>query len=82
LVGRKYPIYRFKTIANGKSIGGSISFFITTFIICYFMLPFDNILLVCFTISLLSSIVELICSRGFDNLFIPLSCYLIFFFLK
>jgi hypothetical protein len=33
-------------------------------------------------LSLLSTFAELFCSNGFDNLFVPLSCYMIFFFLK
>jgi len=82
IIGGNYPIFRFKKIATGKSLGGALAFFISTFIISFSFLNFDNKILICFAISLLSTLVELICSKGFDNLFIPLSCYLIFFFLK
>lgn len=82
IVGGKYPIFRFQKIAAGKSIGGSMAFFIATFIISMLFLNLDNKILICLSISLLSTIAELICSNGFDNLFVPLSCYFIFFLLK
>jgi len=82
IIGGNYPLFRFKKIATGKSVGGALAFFISTFIISYSFLNFDDKILISLVISLLSTLVELISSNGFDNLFIPLSCYLIFFFLK
>lgn len=82
IIGGKYPIYRFKKIVTGKSIGGSLAFFIATFIISFSFLNLENKIIICLVISVLSTLVELICSKGFDNLFIPLSCYIIFFLLK
>ncbi len=81
LVGQNFPIYRFQKFAKGKSIGGSIAFFIPIFIILFLLLPFENIFLICLLISLLTTFIELISSRGFDNLFIPLMCYLVFWIL-
>jgi phytol kinase len=79
LIGRKYPLHRFMKIVNGKSIGGSLAFFISALIISFSFLNIDNKIFICLTISLLSTIVELFCSKGFDNIFVPLSCYLVFF---
>jgi dolichol kinase len=79
IVGGKYPIFRFQKIAVGKSIGGSLAFFIAAFIISFSFLTLDNKILICLAVSLLSTLAELFSYNGFDNLFVPLSCYLLFY---
>ena len=81
IVGGKYPIFRFQKIAAGKSLGGSLAFFIATFIISFSLLHLDNKIIICLAVSLLSTFAELLSSNGFDNLFVPLSCYLLFYLL-
>jgi len=78
LIGKNFPIYRFKTVAFGKSIGGSLAFFILAFFIAYPLLPYENKFVFAFILSFSVTLVELLSSKGFDNILVPLFCFLLF----
>jgi phytol kinase len=77
LVGRRFPIVK---IWGKKTLGGSTGFFLTAFSICgaFYVLialhkPTAIPFALCFTISLVATVAEMVSNKGFDNLTIPLS---------
>lgn len=78
LIPRKIRIYREKTLFGTLAVFAFSFFSVLLFSRCY-SLPLD--IRACLAISLLSAGVELICSRGLDNLFLPLSTALFSYFL-
>ena len=72
LIGSDYGKHKF---ANGKSLEGSISNFIVTFIISYLFLGnfiLNNLFIYSFIIAAFSMFIEAICTKGYDNLFLPI----------
>lgn len=69
-----------KIILSEKTIIGSAVFFISTFLICIFILffkyTFITTVFAAFVISAITSFIELISTKGIDNLTIPLSVIL------
>ena len=80
--GNKFKYKPFSVLANSKTLGGSIGFFIVAFLIAVIGLYLrDNqnisLILICsLIIALLTSVSEALSIRGYDNLFIPLSAIL------
>ncbi len=83
IIGDKWPV---KQLREGKSLGGSIAFFISTFIITllylhiYSVLPsITAVILVSFLTALLGGLIELYSPKNMDNLTVPLILGLIGF---
>lgn len=77
LIGKKYPIGKFKIGDSYKTFLGSFAFFISCFIILY--VSFYNcesvlaeLIIRCFVIALIATITEALSKNGFDNLMIPI----------
>ncbi len=75
LFGIRYGKYLISFRGNNKSLEGSFSFLLTTFILA---LLFTQNLFFALTLSLALTLIELISTRGIDNLLIPLFSLLIF----
>lgn len=81
LIGRKWPIKSFQVGAGRKSVAGCTSFFLTSFLITYWLLAFlmdgDQKLFFRITTALIvagfSTIAEAITPQGFDNISIPVA---------
>lgn len=80
LIGRKWPIAKFRVGAGTKSLGGMLAFFCTAFLLIagflYFAPPeginAGRMLLVAGIISLVACLAEALTPWGLDNLTIPL----------
>lgn len=77
LIGKKWPVGKFKVFGHCKTIMGSSAFFFSAMAISMiFMLPLattlSNGILIAACIALGTTFVEAITHRGLDNLFIPL----------
>ena len=78
LIGKKFGVKKLNVRAE-KTLAGSNTFFITTFIISLIMLrgfSVSTMLITSLIISLVTTLIESICVKGTDNVFIPLSAYL------
>ncbi|MEM8942853.1 MAG: hypothetical protein AAGC91_11925, partial [Pseudomonadota bacterium] len=81
LVGLRYGTVRIKTGGAGKSLEGGVAFFVVTFFAVHVPLLLgtsmgrSECLLIACTLALLVSLAELISTRGFDNLVVPLGCF-------
>lgn len=80
LIGQKMPIRKIKYLKNPKSIGGSLSFFISAYAISYLTFFYfgqhDHSYSIYFSaliIAFTTMIVEAISLNGYDNLTIPLA---------
>ncbi|MDD3241713.1 MAG: DUF92 domain-containing protein [Bacilli bacterium] len=72
LIGMDYGKHK---LYNGKSLEGSISNFIVSFMISYLFLGnfiLNNVFIYSFIIATFSMFIEAICTKGYDNLFLPL----------
>lgn len=81
LIGYNIGHIRFK---NKKSLEGSLVFFGISFIISYVILKmnfYDNVIVSSLLISTYGTIIEVLCTKGFDNLFVPLGLSVIIYFL-
>lgn len=88
VIGTKYGKHKFKTIKGYKSIEGTITMFISTFIVCAILLrvftPLGiyNIAIQAIILAIIGTLLELYTPYGFDNLTVPLGVsfiYLIIF---
>ena len=70
-------VYKSKILKSGKTIIGTLAFFLSTLIICGLILWFQSagikIIGIALGISVIVSVVELLSPNGSDNLTIPLS---------
>lgn len=88
LVGKKWPLGSYVTFGNAKTLCGSISFFLTAWVISALILQswveldFVSTLLVALVISLATTISEALTHRGYDNLTIPFSALLVLIVFK
>ena len=75
--GRKFNWLRYKTGRMHKTVGGSIAFFGSAFLISWFMLGANRqILLLSVGIAMVTTLIEARSQGGWDNLFVPLSAVL------
>lgn len=77
LIGSEYGKHKF---SNGKSLEGSLCNFVITFIISYLFLGnfiLNNLLIYSFIIAAFSMFIEAIFTKGYDNLFLPISISII-----
>lgn len=85
LIGRRYGKHPYR-ITNHKTIEGSVSFFLITLFILFGALLINgtvstyNVLIV-FGYSLLLTVLEAICGKGWDNLFLPLAAGTFLYFI-
>ena len=82
LVGQSFPIKHYTIKGHQKSIGGSFTFFIVTFLLTLFFVPainFDSTIFWLFAIifSILVTIVEAVSFKGVDNISIPLTAIIL-----
>jgi phytol kinase len=82
VIGKSYGKHK---LAFGKSIEGSITMFVASFIVVFLVSSFTQSvgisLILALGVSALATIVELITPKGLDNLSVPLSTSLIFYIL-
>jgi phytol kinase len=83
LLGVRYGRKRFSTLGSGKTIEGSLTFFLIA-VLCTFLpllifteLPLLHICLASAILGGLATLVEGFSSHGFDNLLLPIACLLI-----
>ena len=84
LVGKKLKFYEYKIFGQKKSLGGSIAFFISTFLITSGMLVFletDIIISHVMIISILLCLVEAVHTFGLDNFTLPVVSSIVFNFI-
>ena len=84
LVGKKLKFYEYKIFGQKKSLGGSIAFFISTFLITSGMLVFletDIIISHVMIISVLLCLVEAVHTFGLDNFTLPVVSSIVFNFI-
>ena len=82
LVGQSFPIKHYAIKGHKKSIGGSFTFLIVTFLLMLFFIPatnFDSINFWLFAIVFvfIVTIVEAISFKGVDNISIPLAAIIL-----
>jgi dolichol kinase len=78
LCGKKWSLGRYSVWGNRKTIVGSTAFFVSAFLLsAFFVIPNTiNVncgLMVCAVVAAVSTLLEAISDKGYDNLFIPLS---------
>ena len=80
LAGKNWPIGMYKIRSETKTILGSTTFFVFAFLLSYFLLTglnptltFGILLFSAAFIALITSISEGLSTKGFDNLWIPIS---------
>lgn len=83
LVGKHFPIGRYKLGEGTKTMSGSIAFAIVAFGICFAftvsIFSMQHSILLCFVAAIVTSFTEAISKRGWDNLLIPLASLLVLF---
>ncbi len=76
LIGKSFPVKVYSIFNHNKSFGGSLAFFIVTFILSYYFLTMTawshNILFISILHSIVLTLVEAVSVKGWDNLSIPL----------
>ncbi len=76
LVGKAFPVKKYRLLGHQKSIGGSLAFFAVSFILAYFLaihyLAETNVFLFSLTQALILTLVEAVSHKGWDNFTIPL----------
>ncbi|MFT5861009.1 MAG: phytol kinase [Flavobacteriaceae bacterium] len=87
LVGRKLQMGKFKVMGTTKTLIGSLGFLVSTLIISYCFisvldLSMGWIILVCTVIALVTTVVEALSQKGFDNILIPLSTLLVLYLFR
>ena len=84
LIGKKLKFYEYKIFGQKKSLGGSIAFFISTFLITSGMLIYlgtDIIISHVMIISVLLCLVEAVHTFGLDNFTLPVVSSIVFNFM-
>ena len=82
LLGKKWPLGKYKIGSNYKTLIGSIGFFCSCFVvvlISLYLIKTENsimeLLLLSFIISIFTTFTEAICQNGTDNVFIPICVF-------
>jgi dolichol kinase len=79
MVGRKWPVGKYKTFGQTKTLSGSIGFFIAAIVTCFCLVlglgvaPMGQAIVVSVAIALVTTIAEGLTHYGYDNLTIPAS---------
>jgi len=84
VIGKKYGRKKFEVFGSKKSIIGSLTMFIATFIVCYIILSIFNpvnVLTYSFILAFFATLLELFTPKGFDNLSVPLGTSMIYYLL-
>ncbi len=68
-------------LANNRTLEGTFTFFITSYILFFFVIESYNIFLMIF-FSIILSMVELFTPTKYDNFTIPVACSIIFYLFK
>ena len=84
LIGRKWPIWKFRVGSGTKSLAGSVAFFVTAFLLtAVLMLVFQSdgwaasrMLANALTLGVVTCATEAFTPYGFDNLTIPLAAFI------
>jgi len=77
-IGKKYPLGKYNFFDQGKTISGSLAFFVSAFISCCFLITvltsasIINSIALAASVALYCAILEGMSTGGFDNLTIPL----------
>ncbi len=83
LIGRRFPLGKYKVRGSNKTLMGSAAFAITAFLLSFFLIqnymaqPEVNLMLASIAIAISCSIVEAMSSDGVDNLTIPVTAYIV-----
>lgn len=88
IVGKKWPKGKYSIRGNHKTLAGSLAFLFTAFLISILtvylignLLTVNRVLL-CFILAMVTTVGEAISIRGYDNLWIPLSCIITLLFFQ
>lgn len=82
IIGKNFGKHKFKILNNDKSIEGSLTMFIFSFMVSIIILHIFNpvnVLLFSFILAFLSTILELLSPLGLDNLTVPLGSAMFFY---
>lgn len=86
LVGKSFPLKKYKIFGNTKSIGGSLAFFVVSFALSYYFFSktafSGNVFLISLVHAAVLTFVEAISTKGTDNLTIPLVSVLFIYFIQ
>ncbi|WP_130614523.1 diacylglycerol/polyprenol kinase family protein [Cohnella abietis] len=78
LVGSKFKFGEYRIGKHVKTLAGSLSMFITTFLLCIlysYIIGFSlDIMVFCIIISIIATVTEAVSVRGLDNITIPTVC--------
>jgi len=82
LVGKSFPIKKYHVLGNQKSFGGSLAFFIVTFLLSYYILQYFNFssqnrFLLAALHAILLTLTEAFSIKGWDNFTVPFISVLI-----
>jgi phytol kinase len=78
MIGQRYPFKKYKLFGHYKTLAGSISFMISSFLICFisfsvsFNLAMNAIIFLSFLIAISATLTEAMTHKGYDNLTVPL----------
>jgi len=84
VIGKKYGRKKFEVFGSKKSLIGSMTMFIATFIVSYIILSIFNPtskLFYSFILAFSATLLELFTPKGFDNLSVPLGTSMIYYVL-
>ena len=79
LIGRKWSVLVYTTFGYNKSLGGSLAFFLSSFLISYLLLTLfesEGIIYISVLVAVLTTFTESISHKGYDNLTIPIAAML------
>jgi dolichol kinase len=88
LVGKSFPLGRYKSFGKVKTLSGSSAFLVSAFLLCFFLLyglnslPLHKVIVTSFSVAFATSIAEALTHKGFDNLSIPASAILVLILLN
>lgn len=74
IVGRRFPIKKFKVLQSTKSLGGFLAFFVGCFVLSFFILnafSIENLWFKMLLIAFFTAFVEAMSGKGMDNITIP-----------
>ncbi|MBC7087978.1 MAG: phosphatidate cytidylyltransferase [Tissierellales bacterium] len=84
VIGKRYGRKKYKIFGSTKSLIGSLTMFVVTFIVNLIILSIynpTNIIIYSFVLAVFATLLELFTPKGFDNLSVPLGSSLIYYIL-
>jgi len=84
VIGKRYGRKKYKIFGSTKSLIGSLTMFVVTFIVSLIILSIynpTNIIIYSFVLAVFATLLELFTPKGFDNLSVPLGTSLIYYIL-